>query len=215
MIEKGANINGKNLDEESPLIVAAKRGDLHLVKLLVKRGANLGNINELLVEASEIGSLKLTKFWLEKGADINHKIGGWSSLTYALNYDYKKIAKFLVKNGVDVNMLDDENLSPLAHALETENLNIAALMIKKGANVNTLIDNENNTPLIFASEYFKLAKLLIQSGADVNTVNDKNDSALDIAIRNDEKEIVQLILDTVLHLIIEIHNENFNRMEIL
>jgi len=72
--------NGNYEESRSPLVVAARTGNLEIGKLLVSHGADLElhvrGDESPLIAASKSGDLSFVKFLVEKGADVNHKIKG-------------------------------------------------------------------------------------------------------------------------------------------
>ncbi len=83
MINKGADINSNGID--SPLMEAvhlAHSGDRSFLELLLKKGANINQIqihdgkeiNTPLLQAVFSGNLSLVKFLVESGADVNKAI---------------------------------------------------------------------------------------------------------------------------------------------
>ncbi len=78
LIERGADINGKNAGGVTPLMLATMRGDKELVSLLI-----------------------------DKGADVNAKSSSnWTALFIAASHGYTEIAKMLLDKGIDVNIKD-------------------------------------------------------------------------------------------------------------
>lgn len=60
--------------------------------------------------------------------------------------DDEKILDLLLKGGVKVNAMDNNNWTALHWAARMGNEKIAALLIERGAGVN-LVDNNGDTPL--------------------------------------------------------------------
>ena len=74
-VNNGANVNVKYTYGKTPLIEAAYRGKIEMVKFLVKKGANINDKNNFgqsaLHEASYTGNLVIVKYLVEKGADYS------------------------------------------------------------------------------------------------------------------------------------------------
>ncbi|MCX7627791.1 MAG: ankyrin repeat domain-containing protein [Methylophilaceae bacterium] len=89
----------------TPLLSAASKGQLEVVKLLVERGANLNYRHPVtkmtaVAHATYENNLPLLEFLLQKGADPNIKMkGGVSVLRMAKDMGWTQAAELLVKYG--------------------------------------------------------------------------------------------------------------------
>ena len=81
-IEKGANVNAKDKDGSTPLMIAvfmiaAFNGNVELAKLLIERKADVNakdnNGWTPLIEAAFHGNVELVKLLIKAGADVNAK----------------------------------------------------------------------------------------------------------------------------------------------
>lgn len=79
LIEKGANINSKNKNDDTPLHLAAvsEKCQWSAIKLLIDAGANVDSINNSKVTPLHIsaqrGRRDVSQLLLERGADVNLK----------------------------------------------------------------------------------------------------------------------------------------------
>ena len=77
LIKKGADVNTRFPFEETPLIIAAKKGSLKLCELLIKHGADVNPqvVDQLnpLQWASEKGYPDICELLIKHGADVNVK----------------------------------------------------------------------------------------------------------------------------------------------
>ena len=149
-----------NEEGEFPLYIAAKKGDLEIVKYLVKLGANFNQ--------------RITSF--------KHWPGG-TAITIAAMKRHWEIVRFLVEVGGDVNSRDIEWMSSLHWATYwNEDVSIVSFLIEHGA----LVVGRNyewETPLHYSAMYgnIQVAKLLIEHGAEINSKDMKERTPLDIA----------------------------------
>jgi hypothetical protein len=78
LLDAGAKINSTS-HMGSPVVVAASRGQLKTVKLLIKRGADIhtsnGHTGNALYQASRYGQLLLVRMLIDYGADVNAQGG--------------------------------------------------------------------------------------------------------------------------------------------
>ncbi|KAK3167662.1 hypothetical protein OEA41_010789 [Lepraria neglecta] len=134
-LSHGANPN-KNLYEEHKTILAAvaELASVEMAALLVENGAHVRGSGAIVMAAEE-GKLKMVKFLLEKGADID-EIGiehptderygedMGSALHRAVNGGHRDVVKFLIERGADVGLKDVIRRTPmdLAKARNDEEL---------------------------------------------------------------------------------------------
>ncbi len=103
----------------------------------------------------------------------------------------------LLQHGADVNILDQDNLSPLHQASQSGRLDIVRLLLEHNADLE-LPNNLGQTPLELASGRGELevSRLLLQRGADVNSRNNDGQSSLRITSPNGHLEVVRLLIDS-------------------
>nr|XP_034328415.1 uncharacterized protein LOC117689960 [Crassostrea gigas] len=102
---------------------------------------------------------------------------------------------YLLSNGADVNLCDEDGASPLYKACQNEHDSIVQLLLSNGADIN-LCDEDGASPLYIACQngHDYTVKLLLSNGADINLCDEDEASPLYIACRNRHDSIVQLLL---------------------
>ena len=95
-----------------------------------------------------------------------------------------------IKNGASVNACNENGTTPLHRVvIDSKNPEFVDLLIKSGANIEAR-DNQRNTPLLIASEYYGVLPAMIEKlldhGANVNVGNSRGpfDSVINYAITN-------------------------------
>ena len=108
------------------------------------------------------------------------------------NGNIKAVKRFLA-DGTDVNLKNDDGLTPLHKAAGMGEKEIAELLIAEGADVNAMFDGV--TTLHWAVELKEkgTAELLIEKGADVN-VQCHGISPLHSSVWRGDKEITEMLI---------------------
>ena len=137
---------------------------------------------QLFLKAIEKGDLKTAQAMLDSGADINYNLNGVNAFTnayYMAFKDYAGITRFLIKNGIDINMRFNKGKTPLMYAITNPycSFNAFYVLLENGADVN-VVDGEGNTALHYAAAHFgnnengrKFIASLLAKGADINKKN--------------------------------------------
>ena len=156
----------------TPLIIAARNGNLVSVKMLLRYKADM--------EAR--GTVKIED-------DV---IGGCTPLWAAAASGHLDIVKILIERNADVNARTSSNSTPLRAAAYIGRLDIVSCLVENGADVNAR-NNHENTPLMIAcyNGHSKVVSYLIESGANINLQEKKGNTALHEAIYKDHFEIAK------------------------
>jgi len=197
-------LNKGNDEGETPLHKAIDKNDIKIVKLLIKRGADL-NIQDRskrtpLYRAVEKGRLEVVKVLVTAtGIDVNQGANmGWTPLNLAsIKGNSVMVKVLLTKRGINVDQVDFINKrTPLLNAASRGFVEVIELLINAGASVN-LADIEGYTPVLLASRAGRtdvVKVLLAAQGIDVNKANKDGDTPLYIASYRGHAEVVQLLL---------------------
>jgi len=113
-------------------------------------------------------------------------MGGWlgEAMLMACTIGYPKVVECLLKSshGAEVDVKDDDGMTPLMHASISGNSEVVDLLLLWGALIDDK-DNNGRTALMWASEkgMKKASKVLMKSGACVRAKDKEGNTALHLA----------------------------------
>jgi len=176
--------SGTNIieSEMTPLLLAAKRNQFSVVKLLADKGAKINIKNAQgrsgLHFAARANNISLVRFLVEKGRvpiDVRSKYGVTPLIEAGFKAD-EKLARYLLDNGADVNAKSKEGTTALFGATEQGDASLIELLIERGANVNAT-NKDGVTPIGWAlsNDDLSTAELLETHGAHKPELNTKLD----------------------------------------
>ncbi|XP_052702923.1 ankyrin-1-like [Crassostrea angulata] len=201
LLDKGADINSCNTNNETPLHKATKCGHESTVQLLLDEGAAINscdlNKETPLHKVSILQSESTVQLLLEKGADINLcDINNETPLHKASEWGRENTVQLLLDNGANINSCDTNKETPLHKASEWGRESTVQLLLDNGADINSC-DTNNETPLYKASEWGResIVQLLLDKGADINSYDNYKETPLQKAKRTGHESTVQLLFD--------------------
>lgn len=144
LIAAGADVNAQDTMQNSPFLYAGAEGNVALLNLGLKNGANFNLYNRYggtaLIPAAEKGHLEVVQILTKiEGYPIDHinKLG-WTALLEAIILSEKSetqiaIVKNLVDAGANVNIADKDGVTSLKHAKHKGLDEIVQVLLKAGA----------------------------------------------------------------------------------
>ncbi len=94
-------------------------------------------VNKPLAYAAAYGNLDIVKLLLKNGADINGAVAyGDGPLIKAAEHNNKKILKYLIRQGADVNKPNIFGISSFIGLCASEDLELVRLALEYGGNIN-------------------------------------------------------------------------------
>ena len=161
--------------EAGPLADAAQRGELGVVRELVREGANVDEPQidgaTALHWAVHSNDYAIAEFLVNAGANVNarNRVGVPPILSAAVNGNTEML-ELLLTAGADANMrVSPTGDTPLMLAARTGIPEAVELLIEHGAEVDASENWGGTTPLMWAvaEDHVKVAKILIENGANI------------------------------------------------
>lgn len=188
-ISHGDDVNKRDSNGNTPLILAAKHGDFAIVKQLVIKGADIHTRNNDGYDAL----LSLSNYTMKNSAGED-KGRQRSQLIPIATEGHLKTAEYLIQNGADVNAITNDGNTALILTADLNKLDLAELLMSKGADVNAR-NQQGYSALIVASTkgYREFICPLERKGADKDVKDNLGKTALQYAEQYDRQEIIQLL----------------------
>ncbi|NBP01988.1 MAG: ankyrin repeat domain-containing protein [Proteobacteria bacterium] len=213
LIENGLaeDVNHKNSQGITPLMLAAHNGHPDIVRLLLKRGALVNERSKsegfsalyLSIQNRHTPDVQyaVVKLLLEYGAAVdtidNHKK---TPLILASQYSkFNKTTRLLLEHGVTVNLQDDNGLTALMTAASVGNYEIVKLLLNLDPDPGTINLQQNNgaTALYKAARngHAHVVQLLLERGADMHKHLTGNDlyTPLNVAAFSGHLPVIRVI----------------------
>ncbi|XP_076293167.1 ankyrin repeat-rich membrane spanning isoform X2 [Lasioglossum baleicum] len=207
---KRVQVDDRDENGSTALILAASKGKIHFVRELVNHGADVNaedgdNWTALLCAAKE-GHTDVCLELLEHGADLEHRdMGGWTALMWATYKGRSPTVTMLLGRGADVNAHGNFHISSLLWAAGRGYPDIVKDLIAHGAKVN-VGDKYGTTALVWASRKgnVEIVDTLLKAGANVDTAGMYSWTALLVATLGNHVDAVLLLLE---------HKPNVNALD--
>ncbi len=200
----GVNVNHANNQGNTALLIALIHGDTDTVRALCSvQGININHVNHngwtALLRATSRNNLdRVQLICAVPGVNVNAQLPDRdSALHLAINNEERRIIEILLQQpNINVNLTGHQGLSPLNYSVRTRARDIfSRLLAFPGVDVN-IPENDGDTPLINAVRkdcVFMVRRLLEKDGIDIAHRNQNGHTALDIARRDDHREIRRLL----------------------
>ncbi|KII70693.1 Transient receptor potential cation channel subfamily A member 1 [Thelohanellus kitauei] len=172
LIEGSSPVDEKNANGLTPLLIAASRGYIDILKYLIDISLPLAVDED----------------------DKNN-----TALHLAAENGFHRVIPILVDCGVNVDYRNNQQMTALDLACSRGHYKAALALIESEATIDTAENSKHLPPLIIASKYghAELISLLLSRGADITKMDSTGRNCLEIAIDENRKEAVLAILNSV------------------
>jgi len=148
-----------------------------------------------IFRAADCGFVQDVKYFIEQmGVDVNAKgMYGCTPLHWAVDRcESLELVQYLVAQGADVNVKDNEGHTPLVRAASHGSLDVVQYLVSQGADVNA----KGIKPINAAATHgnWDIVKYLVEQGADVNVYVYAVGTPLHSAIVADNLKMVRYLL---------------------
>jgi ankyrin repeat protein len=199
LLNKTTDLNAKNKDGDTVLILAAKQGRLPLLLDLLSKGVEVGIQNKEGYTASQLamqnGHTYMAQLLLHYQAVHAGKQGGDMPFLRAVRWGYEDIIPLLLLKAQNKEARNQEGNTALLLASRYGRESVVSLLLKHSLNIHAR-NKKGDSALSLAAKngYFNIALLLIEEGADLNNQNNDGDSPLVLAAKGSHKDLVSLLL---------------------
>ncbi len=198
------NVNEKNYAGITPLTIAAEKGNMEIIKMLVEDGKAVVNDPSSygvtpLIAAAAAGNDKVVEYLVAQGADVTAKDDlGKTALIYAIGFDNPKLISSLIKlDNKAVNLPDNSGNTPLIYAAQKGLVNNIKLLLANGAKVDYRNPATGLCALSAAAAEDQSAaiRLLVRTGkADVNLPDLSGRTPIFYAVEQDKADALRTLI---------------------
>lgn len=166
--DRGADIDNKNEDEQTPLHLAATNGHFKVVEVIVQKDRNSV---------------------MDEDEDSN------TALHLACTNKRAKCVEILLNNGADVQSRNAKKWTPLDCAASVGAIHCAKLLLQYDSPIDPM-DRNKTTPLHLAAQngHNKMILLLLRAGADIAKEDAYGRNMLELAILSRKRNVVKTVL---------------------
>lgn len=196
-----SELESKDSNGDTPLLLAARKGHDAACKILLELGANIHATNYSgktpLLYAASFGHMLVCRVLLETGALLQWKdTSPLTSLHEAARNGYDAICKLLLDAGISIETRDDSYHTPLLSAALSGKEAVVKLLLDEGADTQVM-DRNGRTPLSLASYYGNktVVKLLLDAEANIEAKDNIGYTPLTLATSQGYNNVVKCLLD--------------------
>lgn len=189
-------------EKEAWLLMAADKGDLASVKLIVSEGVTeaRNDVTTPLCSAATNNNIAMLQTLIDGGADLNaiqNKFMKNTALHIAVENGSKDVVNALITAGANLDILNSSENTPLHIAIEKNDIELVKVLIAGGANLDVNGEGLFKTPILHAAikkGNKEIVRALIAGGADLEIKKGFEGTPLHCAIASGQVEIVEELI---------------------
>uniref|UniRef100_A0A8C3DIW7 Ankyrin repeat domain 6 n=1 Tax=Corvus moneduloides TaxID=1196302 RepID=A0A8C3DIW7_CORMO len=200
LINRGAKV-AVTKHGRTPLHLAAHKGHLHVVQVLLKAGCDLDIQDDgdqtALHRAAVVGNTDIIATLIQEGCALDRQDkDGNTALHEACWHGFSQSAKVLVKAGANVLAKNKAGNTPLHLACQNSHSQSTRVLLLGGSRAD-LKNNAGDTCLHVAARYnhLPIIRVLLSAFCSVHEKNQAGDTALHVAAALNHKKVVKLLLE--------------------
>jgi ankyrin repeat protein len=188
-LEKNIDLNMKDSDGRTPLMVAAFEDLVDIVRILLEKGANiletdvdgdtvLRYMHAFTEDPLTENRFTIMKLMIDHGLDVNSTVFEAPLFVNSCYDNHVEVTKYLYEKGANVHSIDTENgRNALSAAVKKNNLEMITFLLEKGVDVNN-VDKDGQSVLFRALDSnevnMDIVNALLNAGANIHhkTSND-------------------------------------------
>ena len=162
-----------------------------LLSLMVLASAAVAQTATGIFKVAHDGDLELVKQFAASGGVMQFDEVMSTPLHHAADGGQSEVAAYLIENGADVNIANNDGFTPLHSCALHGDSSTAALLIKHGS-VVYVRDNNQMTPLHLCglNNNVAVAEVLVANGADVNDMTESQWTPLRVAEYGKSQDLI-------------------------
>jgi ankyrin repeat protein len=201
LLDSGAEIESKDENGQTPLLLAANDGHETVVKVLIEANAETESKDKdgqtPLSRAAEKGHETIVKMLIEAKADVKSKdMGSRTPLCWAAMKGCKAVVETLLKVNAEIESRDSCGQTSLSKAAEQGHDTIVQILLEANADVESR-DMRSRTPLYQAARKGRKAvvEALLKVNAEIESRDSCGQTSLSQAAERGHEAIVKMLLE--------------------
>jgi ankyrin repeat protein len=199
LLSKGAYINEVNEMQKTPLHLASQNGHLEIVALLLNQGSKIfkGDFYGFTAQdlAEQTNHYQVVELIKKRRLEVDKIFNKLFSIHHAVSIGNAKIIAKLLNNGVNINEIDLDNMTPLNYSVLSKKLDIVKFLLFSGALINQA--NRYGVTALHLSiitNNESIIHFLLNMGANISQMDNNDYAPIHYAALHNLTNIIELLL---------------------